>query len=554
MASDASNAKLPQAQQNLGIVPGVSAAAHGVVCDGATDTTAALQGAIGAASGTVLTLPAGMCRIACGTFTGMDTVSLQGAGRTRTTLQLAPACAQPARLFEWLSGSGAVVRDLTIDMNGATTVGNTTPLNFDCHSGFRVENVGIVNATGNMLLIKVGTSSACTVADFHITGNYLALTAPATGTANQCIAMSTAAGLGTITRGHITDNTCVNTALQVDGTYHKVTGNDISGFNFGTGIWNVPHTGKYNIFEGNSIHDSGLANDINGTPAAGVELTGDYSTFRGNICTNLGGSCVTVFGNYNLVEGNVSTNVSLTGTPTPRAQGAYRVVSNTLAAPPVIPTGNRFSGNIDHGGPSQLYSYYEQDANAVDTTLRGNKFKGATVQAYKILSPTTEADWNVIETKYGTNVANLTWAGVDYGSYKRFQLDCPSLAPTSVASTLTVLLGQSGSLLRSGYAYAGTRVIANAATVTGFNSTTAAAIQVSDSVLAGNAILTVELGTLEGALARRLTFRGSSATAGIMTSYQGGGQFTGNTNPIDMIAVEYAGQNLTGNCVLSGKP
>jgi len=133
MFPDASNAKLPEAQDNLGIARSVTA--YGAKCDGTTDDTAALQAAINANQTSVtgatvpeLRLPEGSC------FTGTLTISGQlhltgHAGTAGSRLVLKNLTTTPMFIIETAGSYVAppdpriVLRNLQLVAAGNTNTG-----------------------------------------------------------------------------------------------------------------------------------------------------------------------------------------------------------------------------------------------------------------------------------------------------------------------------------------------------------------------------------------------------------------------------------------------
>ena len=101
----------------------VQATAFGVKCDGSTDDSAALTGAVAGANGQTLQLPAGTCLLASVTFPSGQSVSLVGQGQGTTILEKI-ACSSCAPMLS-LPGAGSSpyqqleIHNLTLDGNMA---------------------------------------------------------------------------------------------------------------------------------------------------------------------------------------------------------------------------------------------------------------------------------------------------------------------------------------------------------------------------------------------------------------------------------------------------
>ncbi len=423
MYQDGSNARLPEARTNLGAWPTVDAKADlGCKGDGTTDDTACITAAVARTGSPNIYFGPGTYLLNCGTYTFAGTPTMIGAGRKETTLKLQPGCTLPANTFVSANKSGGGWKDLTIDVNNAVSGSGASKvlLTYTCQNDTTIDGLGIVNMTGNSIGIML-QAVGCISKNWRVQNNYFHLTTPTGATQNLAFAMAGLTPPDDFQNIVFDSNIVVNTAVQVNGSNLHVTNNDISGWGFGTAIYQVQRTSKYHVITGNILRDSMTVLDVNATPPSGVELDGEHSIFANNQCHNLGGTCLTLFGSYNLIEGNTSQNVGLVVPQTIQNWGAYQVVDAagpTWPNTPIPPTDNVIQNNTDLGGAAQLYSYYERFTNTahVNTIVRGNVFKGGSLATYYVLHDTTKvtpsADetiiWNVTSNQ-GARVSNTVY-------------------------------------------------------------------------------------------------------------------------------------------------
>ncbi len=544
----------------------------GGIGNGIADNTDAFRDAMSYTTSPTIYFPSGTYRIDCGTYTALSAVSLYGDGAGRSILKLAPGCTQPAHLLEYLASNNVVngpsIRGLTIDLNDAATSGspNTPIIYFEDVSNWVVDGSSVINAAGNSLLVFGTATSGNTMKNYRLTNNRLHRTNPEPDVVNYCFGTSNAGGLGTVTGGIADKNICENTSMQVVGYYNKVTGNDISGFNFGTGIFEVQNVSGFNTYEGNIIHDSGTTVDVNGTPSGGFDADGTGSVYRGNICRNLGGWCIQAFGTGNMIDGNISENVNL-GSQSPdaaandRTRAPWQVASNTGPDPDLLATDNTFQNNIDLGGSFQTYCYNERDVAGTGSgmKLRNNRCAPQYEQKYRITYGNTTSDWEVIAVRNAAVSASLEWLNIDK-SYNAFKLGCSTVAPATGAVAQIVFGQGDPNVWRTtpgDYFTAGSWQRSDTGTSHTFGSETASAITLGEmSVPIGSAMsFTAEINSLEIGFRKAVKYSGVAGIGlGSTVNFDGSGRFVANTDPVRHIKFEFAGANTsTGYCTLWGR-
>jgi hypothetical protein len=234
-----------------------------------------------------------------------------------------------------------------------------------------IDNVAIINIGDHSIGISAQTGG-CVSKNWTVQNSYIHQVTQNPTLNSVAIAMGGIAPPADFQNIHISNNIILNSYVQVNGTNIHVTNNDISGWAFGTGIYQVEFTSKYHVITGNILHDSATTYDANGTPSGGIDLDGEHSIAANNICYNLGGWCIQVFGGYNLVSGNHSQNTNLAIPQNDRTRAPYQIVSNSGVG--LISTGNLIQNNRDLGGAAQLYSFFERDAFGVDNVVKDNIF------------------------------------------------------------------------------------------------------------------------------------------------------------------------------------
>jgi len=420
MYPDASNAKLPEAQENLKLGQ-ISATALGFKNDGTTNNSAAMAGVFARTDSPTVYFPAGTYMLACptGTITAASGVSLVGAAAGSTIIKFPAGCTIPADMFYWDAKSGVRVSQLTFDLNTPAPPSAGRSLFFLSAYGGAVndgtfDHLRIVNGAASFYLITVGAAGGHTLQNFHIDDNYLHLTAPSYSP-NQCIAATTVGGAGIITKISIDRNVCVNSAIQSDATHSSVSFNDVSGFGFGTGIFSPLPSSSHQTIIGNRIHDSAAAErDTSGIATGGIEVPHN-SIVCDNMFWNLAGSAIINFGKNNLICNNTAwnnSNLSVSATPPP-ADDTKAAYYSPLLGGSQHGANSRWVGNRawdDRATPKQLYGYLDYAGDAVPgISFSGNDLKGyGAGRAYAIgMGPNPDPNPVALDGAAVSTVANL---------------------------------------------------------------------------------------------------------------------------------------------------
>jgi hypothetical protein len=244
-----------------------------------------------------------------------------------------------------------------------------------------LDHIRVINGTSPTLLVAM-VAHGGTLKNPIVTNSFFSL-ARAAGSQNQCITLYTYNAYGAITGAVVTNNVCVRTGIGIDGSNGMVSGNDISGFRYGTGIFaayniNVSAVSDHdNTIVGNVLHDSPAGKDVDDTPAAGIENSCVRCLIRDNIAHHLGGPGFLNYGNDTIFIGNTAYNNGKTGTVGGGAgftAGFFLRASGS--ATQAAGTGVMFIENTayDDGPGTQLYGYVASNPSVA--TLRSNKFTG----------------------------------------------------------------------------------------------------------------------------------------------------------------------------------
>jgi hypothetical protein len=411
MSTNGSNAQLPDARKNLYIQP-FSALDVGFFKDGTTDNSAALAAVFARTDSPSIYFPAGTYMVGCPqSLSAASALSLAGAGPA-SVLRFITGCTLPATAFEWRNISGMRISDLTIDQNSPSEAAASGPLIMfkayegDITSG-SATRLRVVNSPSRQYTLMMASTGGHTISNAHFDDNYIRMVS-ANDNPTQCIA-TTNNNAGIITNISVDRNICVNAAIQAEANYSSVSGNDVSGFAFGNGIFAIAPKSHHLTITGNRIHDSGAAQrDSSGISTSGIE-TPDNSIICSNIFYNLAGPGIVNFGKYNLICDNIAYNngnLSASASPVPN-EGDWAGFHTPLLGGAKFGAHTRYVGNRaydDRGTPKQIYGYFDWGTDAVPgITFGANDFTGyGTGRAYKTGNPVASTD-----AGYTSTVGNL---------------------------------------------------------------------------------------------------------------------------------------------------
>lgn len=306
----------------------------------------------------------------------------------------------------WDGKSGVTLRDLTIDFNNPevpqTLKAGVVFLAYSASvTGLLVENVAILNGSDRMFVLAVAANAGHTFANPVIANSVITLGRPGT-LQNQCIAFTTNNLAGDIRGAKITNNRCVGSGIQYDGGSGTVSGNDVSGFKFGTGIFSAyndpprtPQSCRQSTFSNNNIHSTTSGVDSNRTAFGGIENSCTDSLITKNKLHGLGGAAISNFARNVTIANNQMWDNGRNGDGGAGGycdQGAICVGVSPLGAPydsdNIVVEGNRAWNS---GTKTQVYSYVEAPGFKGRSTVKGNDFEEPQ-RSLRVASPQTKVE------------------------------------------------------------------------------------------------------------------------------------------------------------------
>lgn len=399
---------------------------YGVVADGVTDDTAALENAINAASGKSLYLPFGTAaspRIIKVTrplvISSGISPRIIGGGADKTVIRLTAATLAADVIGFVGTPRGVVVRGVKFDQNGVTCSSTCGMLAFQ-----NAENVEISdNEFVGWDRYGLGFNG---VRYFNVTRNIIRRTSSSPNY-NQAFLLSSSSRPAS--DGRFTHNVCVNSGVSIDGSNIEIANNNISGHAFGAGVVTEQSANSNRVtIRENDISSGATALDTNGYRPGGVENWAPYSTIIGNRLWNNGGAGMDQGGGYCFVANNVCYNNGKGGTPGVSSTGdgiVSRYGDATYNANYSTYVGNTCFDS--QGSKTQGYGYTDQSASLTGITLRGNKNGAHLTGTENILASVVDYDSPVIERTYTTDPISLasgnqagyaqTFAGAAVGDF-----------------------------------------------------------------------------------------------------------------------------------------
>jgi hypothetical protein len=391
----------------------VDARIFGYVADGATSVAPALTAIFALPTPRTVVIPPGIGRLPCGqSFTAASSLSLVGTG----TIRLDPGCVLGTNLFTWDGKNNVKVVGPTIDLNtpvpnyrgfwnGATTyaIGDQVQVNVDglpSHSAYYVATAAgvnhtppnasywattaysvkvimgfyayasdasdlefsakVINGSDYEFLVAVAAQNTHTYFNPNIHDSLLTLTNPGVHQ-NECLLLTTVNASGSIKNKRIRDNVCKNSAMQTDGEAGVVSGNDISNWQFGAGLFVAYNTGGQALTGASWSSSNGGTIIFTTTTAHGLDV--------GNKVVITGATPSGYNGTYTTIAGTTGSSVYVTKSVNPGGytSGAVLIVGpssfNTLYsnnnihdAPPTMDVNNTPTTGIEASGQLEVFS------------------------------------------------------------------------------------------------------------------------------------------------------------------------------------------------------
>jgi len=314
----------------------------GVVGDGTTNDTAALQAAINASTGGVLYLPAGI--YLCSTLSLVANLTLVGAGQNNTIIR-----SNGSNVGSFISGTSTnnvTVQNLQIDFADISSVSATSAFGFLNSNFVAIRNCKVIKF--NKLGVGFNSCRYFWVQDCYIERT----TADAQGV-NECI-FATETGSQTNQYGWIQNNVLVNSGTLLQGGYLFIDNNTILNWRYGAGI-GIAQTAStaYNIISANHIWGNYTGIDSDGFSVKGIECWGSATRICNNIIHGASGPGIFLGGQNSIIEGNVIYDNNTYTTETPSGGITLTYSNATYNANNSVFVGNRCFDNLGASGTQQ---------------------------------------------------------------------------------------------------------------------------------------------------------------------------------------------------------
>lgn len=559
------------------VATGVDIRTLGADGTAANDDTA-FKAAFALTSPANILIPNGTWNLPCSAhYSAASGVRLVGQNQFSTVIKFPSGCSFNSgnSLFFWQSVSGGGVQNLTIDLNTPLTPTATYSViqansQLAVIDGFSVINVSLLNmVAANSGSVTVGGISPLSVAgltfsNLVIQNNYIQFKAAYTAQA-LCVAMTTVNNSGFITGAQIVNNTCVGGDIQIDGNNALVSGNDVSGFGFGSGLF-FPASGSHHQIVNNRIHDTTAGRDINNTPHLGIEIHSPYSTVQGNTLFKLGGPGITADADYTTYSDNlIFDNGKQGGVGT--QSGIFVEVVESTGTGVLIGSGNNI---FDDGAGTQVYAIEFGGSIPSSASIRlsaGSKYSGVTgAFLFNSAMGAIQSDWLFTQTiacTTGVGCASASFTGLDTASYKEWNLACREVTPFSASQKVLVQVGEGSTPSWNTSAnYAVKMNQTSGAGVTFISTATSFGLIGGgswDNTNGNPGSFSMTFGDLSfapGTAFKHAFYIGQffDTTLSDDNAFNGQGWWNGDTNAITAIRVISSSGNLYFSCTLMGRP
>lgn len=377
----------------------------GIVADGVTDDSAALEKAINAANGRRLILPYGTAASPAVikitrplVLTSGIAPHLIGFGADKTIIRLVAASMTTDALGFLGAPRGMKVTGIRFDQNNVPATVVCAMLNIQNAEDIEISYCEFLNFDKLGLGLNGGRY-------FDVHHNRFTR-ASSLGSQNQAFILSSSSRPAF--NGRFGHNTCLRSAIDIDGNNIEIHNNDISLWGFGAGVTTEQsaNSNRYTIRD-NWLY-SGTGTDTNGYRCGGIENWGAYSSITGNKIFNNSGSGIDQGGQYTYVAGNICYNNGQSGTPGSVA-GGQGIISR-IGPDPYNAKYATYVGNTCYDSQTnktQGYGYYDESSSLVGITLRGNKWGAHLTGTEFIQSFVLDHDGPVIQATYTTDPPSL---------------------------------------------------------------------------------------------------------------------------------------------------
>lgn len=547
---------------------------------------------------TLIIIPEGLTfRLVCGTqYSASGSLKFLGTG-TGGTIKFDTGCSfTGSDVFGWNGKNNAGSTNVTWDLNSPNIPAATVSIH-GCKaysanmSGCVFERNRMLGGTDKMFQLSGAATAGRELSGFVAKDNYFEL---ASGTLqNHCILLTTGDNAGTIPDANIEHNTCVGSTIQLDGARTRAVGNDVSGFEFGNGIFSAysststPSNTDCYIAD-NIIHDTGAGLDSNSTPHSGMENNCYNSVTKDNQFNNLGGEAISSFTGLAYYYNNTARGVGKGYDGTTSHRAAW--VANTSAQPTATSAHTVWIGNVSiddgtsNGGspdtPAQLWCFIANGGITGVMEGRNNQCD---------ISTKVDASGHLLAARFGIGgggggvnlsvdpqlinfsqtiqasaVSAMTWAPLDT-SLKNYYLNCRNIYPPAAdTGQLQVSEDGGGTWKTSGnYVSTGQKIVNG--TSSAFLLTTETGMKLGnetwDSTQGKHAQFQVHCRDFGGSVAKKdcvyfdVSARvGSGGSAGSNLQINGSAYWNGDAGAIDGLRFNMnGGQNESGVCTLRGE-
>lgn len=345
-------------------------ASYGAACDGVTDDTTAFQNA------TLANIPIlliGNCTALITTKSYNIIPKIIGDGIHSKIIFATATLSTNLTLLSYAGVPNAIFSGVIID---ATRISQTSSFSAIVGAtqatGASLDNNTITASSSELLLIETqGINSGA------ITRNVLTLTNPTGLSQNQAINVS--ANMGGTSNIFVNNNTAIGTGIFIDGNNQTACRNTVSGWGFGGGITQGSFTTTAGpmTFCNNTISNSIMAQDVNGTAPTGLEIHAPLGTIAtGNTITNVCGSGIENHSQGSVISSNTILNAGGCSLPNNSTSLLTRWDNSTFNGNNSVYSNNKGSGT--------QYGYWDESSSVSGVVVNNAALLSGSVAQYNL--------------------------------------------------------------------------------------------------------------------------------------------------------------------------
>jgi hypothetical protein len=339
----------------------------GAIGDGVTDDTVAIQAAINASSGNILTFPKGTYKVSSLTVTSGTFLKGEGIGQSI----ISSTGSNVSAFIVGISVNYINLEGLTFDFGDIASVAATSCVGFFNSNYIKIYDCEIIKFN------KLGVSfNSCR--HFWVQNNVITRTTSATQGVNECVLITDAVGLGyqTSQNGWIQSNVCTNSGMLFQAEYIYVTDNHITGWQYGAG---VGFTVQYGVISNNVIYQGFATLDSDGFTNKGIECFGYQAIITGNNISNCSGPGIFIGGQAAVISNNTIWNNNKYTVETPSGAIAMGYLNATLNANGATVVGNNLFDTLGASATQQYGLSLSTNALLSDFQISSNRIVGNTL-------------------------------------------------------------------------------------------------------------------------------------------------------------------------------